>query len=48
MQIALQAVLKNISRREVEIIYCAGDLVVYAPFPNEVIDLLKEYKIIAF
>lgn len=42
---ALQAVLKHISRREVEMIYCTGDLVGYVPFPNEVIDLLKENKI---
>jgi len=43
--VALQAVLKDISKRKVDMTYCAGDLVGYAPFPNEVIDLLKENKI---
>lgn len=43
--LALQAVMKHISKRKVEMIYCAGDLVGYAPFPNEVINFFKDYQI---
>ncbi len=35
---ALEAVLEDIKGRGVEKIVCAGDLVGYAPFPNEVIE----------
>lgn len=38
---ALQAVLEDIDSRDVVRIYCTGDLVGYAPFPNEVIDLVR-------
>lgn len=42
---ALEAVLSDIKERGIEEIYCAGDLVGYAPFPNEVIDLISQKKI---
>lgn len=42
---ALEAVLKDIEGRKVDMTYCAGDLVGYAPYPNEVIGLMKENKI---
>lgn len=38
---ALQAVLEDIDRREVDMGFCGGDLVGYGAFPNEVIDLLR-------
>ena len=43
--IALKAVLKDIEEQQVDSVYCVGDLVGYAPFPNEVIDLIKEKNI---
>ena len=43
--IALKAVLKDIEEQQVDRIYCVGDLVGYASFPNEVIDLIKEKNI---
>lgn len=42
---ALRAVLKEIEERQVDAVICSGDLVGYAPFPNEVIDLIKENQI---
>lgn len=42
---ALQAVLADIDRRKPDAIYCQGDLVGYAPYPNEVIRLIRERKI---
>lgn len=42
---ALEAVLQDIERRGIEKIYCAGDLVGYAPFPNEVIEMVRVKKI---
>ncbi|NUV00168.1 metallophosphatase [Marinitoga sp. 1154] len=42
---ALNAVLKDIKKREIEKIYCLGDLVGYGPNPNEVIDIIKKEKI---
>lgn len=38
---ALQAVLSDIILNKVDMVYCAGDVVGYAPFPNEVIDLIR-------
>ncbi len=35
--LALQAVLDEIGKRGVDGVYCLGDLVGYAPFPNEAI-----------
>jgi putative phosphoesterase len=42
---ALDAALEDIKKRGIENIYCAGDLVGYAPFPNEVIETIKKAKI---
>lgn len=42
---ALEAVLKDISCRGVDEIYCTGDLVGYIPFPNEIIDLIRKNQI---
>lgn len=38
---ALEAVLEDIERRQVDALYHLGDLVGYAPWPNEVVDLLS-------
>src|SRR5438552_977115 len=38
---ALDAVLADIGRRQVDAVYCLGDLVGYAPFPNEVTDRVR-------
>ncbi|QEK11047.1 metallophosphoesterase family protein [Crassaminicella thermophila] len=42
---ALEAVLKDIENKGIENIYCLGDLVGYGPFPNEVINLIKDKNI---
>lgn len=42
---ALQAVLRDIDRRGIRKIYCLGDLVDFAPWPNEVIAVLRERRI---
>lgn len=39
---AFTKVLQHISEENVNDIYCTGDIVGYGPYPNEVIDLLKE------
>lgn len=38
---ALEAVLDDLKQQNVEAVYCLGDLVGYAPFPNEVIDRIQ-------
>jgi predicted phosphodiesterase len=38
---ALKAVLNDIDRMEINESFCLGDLVDFAPWPNEVIDLLR-------
>ncbi|MEX1011678.1 MAG: metallophosphoesterase family protein [Balneolaceae bacterium] len=38
---ALKEVLKDIDSRKPDAIYCLGDLVGYAPFPNEVIETIR-------
>jgi putative phosphoesterase len=38
---ALDGVLDDIGRRSLDAVYCLGDLVGYAPFPNEVIDRIR-------
>ncbi|WMJ81409.1 metallophosphoesterase family protein [Clostridium sp. MB40-C1] len=43
---ALEAVLEDIKKREVDTIVCLGDLVGYGPFPNEVIKRIKEEDIL--
>jgi putative phosphoesterase len=42
---ALIEVLRDIEERNIENIYCLGDLVGYMPFPNEVIELIRNKKI---
>lgn len=42
---ALQAVLADIRRRGVDMVFCGGDLVGYGAFPNEVISLIRENQI---
>lgn len=42
---ALRAVLQDIEGQDIHLIYCAGDLVGYAPFPDEVIGLIRARKI---
>jgi putative phosphoesterase len=39
---ALDAVLEDIDTRDVEEVICLGDLVGYLPYPNEVVDLLRD------
>ena len=38
---ALEAVLDDLKQQRVESWYCLGDLVGYAPFPNEVVDRIR-------
>lgn len=40
--VALEAVLRDIERQHVDAIYHLGDLTGYAPWPNEVVALLRE------
>lgn len=42
---ALKAVLADVEREGIDRVYCTGDLVGYAPFPNEVIDLIRNKQI---
>ncbi|PKM81654.1 MAG: YfcE family phosphodiesterase [Firmicutes bacterium HGW-Firmicutes-14] len=42
---ALQAVLADIEHKGPDYVCCAGDLVGYGPFPNEVINVIRENKI---
>ncbi|QBQ40958.1 metallophosphoesterase [Sphingobacterium psychroaquaticum] len=43
--LALEAVLKDISDRSIDQIYCLGDLVDFAPWGNEVIDRIRAHRI---
>ena len=42
---ALEAVLQDIENRQVDQLFCLGDLVDFAPWPNEVIDLIRRNRI---
>jgi len=42
---ALEAVLQDIKRRSTDYTVCAGDLVGYGPFPNQVIELITSGEI---
>lgn len=42
---ALEAVLADIDHRQPDAVYCLGDLVSYAPWPNEVIALIRQHRI---
>lgn len=44
---ALEGVLKDIAAKNVDFIVSTGDLVGYLPFPNEVIEMIREYGILA-
>jgi putative phosphoesterase len=44
---SLRTVLDELSEKEVEKILCAGDLIGYYPFPNEVISLLQDYNVLS-
>lgn len=43
---ALESVIEDINTSNVDFILCTGDLVGYAPFPNEVIDLVRQNHIL--
>lgn len=42
---ALEAVLADIETRQVQALYCLGDLVGYAPWPNEVVQTVWAQRI---
>ena len=42
---ALQAVLQDIENHQPDKMICLGDLVGYAPFPNEVISIIRSLNI---
>lgn len=42
---ALKKVLEDIREQKIDRVYCTGDLVGYGPFPNEVIDLIRQLQI---
>lgn len=42
---ALEAVLADVDRRQPDAVYCLGDLVGYAPWPNEVIAAIRRRRI---
>src|ERR1700761_9808690 len=42
---ALQAVLKDIERKQPDAVFCLGDLVDFAPWPNQVIETIRQRKI---
>jgi putative phosphoesterase len=42
---ALEAVLDDLKQQNADMVYCLGDLVGYAPFPNEVIDRIQREAI---
>jgi predicted phosphodiesterase len=42
---ALEAVLRDVDKQHVDAIYHLGDLIGYAPWPNEVVSLLQQRRI---
>lgn len=42
---ALEAVLADLDRQRPDAVYCLGDLVSYAPWPNEVVWLIRQHRI---
>lgn len=42
---ALEAVLTDIDQKKPDAVYCLGDLVSYAPWPNEVVGLIRQHRI---
>lgn len=43
--VALEAVFKDIDARNIDLVFCGGDLVGYGAYPNEVINLIRKYRI---
>jgi len=43
---AIERTLEDLKSKNIDEIYCTGDLVGYAPFPNEVIEIIKSRNII--
>jgi phosphoesterase, MJ0936 family len=43
---ALKKAIENIEGKKVDTIVCLGDLVGYGPYPNEVIDVIRDRKIL--
>ena len=43
---ALKAVMNDINQHDLDFTICTGDLVGYAPFPNEVIDYIRQRQVI--
>jgi diadenosine tetraphosphatase ApaH/serine/threonine PP2A family protein phosphatase len=43
---ALRAVLDDIARHSVEVVYCLGDLVGYGPNPRECVDLAMRWQVV--
>ena len=41
---AFEAVLADMDRQNLDQVYCLGDLVGYAPFPNEIINEIRKRK----
>jgi predicted phosphodiesterase len=44
--LALEAALRDARSREVEAIYCLGDLGAFGPFPDRVFPLLREHEVL--
>ncbi|MBC8145669.1 MAG: metallophosphoesterase family protein [bacterium] len=42
---ALEAVFAELDRRKPDMMFCLGDLVGYAPWPNEVVSMIREHRI---
>ena len=43
--LALQSALQDIERRQVDAIFCLGDLGAFGPYPDHVFPLIKEYQV---
>ena len=44
---ALESVMQDIKVKDVDFILCTGDMVGYAPYPNEVIDLVRKSSVLS-
>lgn len=44
---ALESVIEDIKAKDVDFILCTGDMVGYAPYPNEVIDLVRKNSVLS-
>lgn len=43
---ALQATISDVRNRGIDTIYCLGDIIGYHSFPNEVIDILRQERVV--